>query len=47
MTVGGITVELSNTGKVFYPDDNLTKGDVVEYYRSVAGRMLPTCGTGR
>jgi bifunctional non-homologous end joining protein LigD len=41
LTVGGISVGLSNTGKVFYPDDHITKGDVIEYYRSVAGRMLP------
>ena len=41
VTVGGITVDLSNTGKIFYPADHLTKGDVVEYYRAVAGRMLP------
>jgi bifunctional non-homologous end joining protein LigD len=41
VTLGGITVELSNTDKVFFPDDQITKGDVVEYYRAVAGRMLP------
>ena len=41
VTVGGITVELSHTGKVFYPDDQITKGDVVEYYLAVADRMLP------
>jgi bifunctional non-homologous end joining protein LigD len=41
VTVGGISVELSSTGKVFYPDDKITKGDVIEYYRTVADRMLP------
>jgi bifunctional non-homologous end joining protein LigD len=41
VTVGGISVELSNTGKVFFPDEKITKGDVVEYYHGMADRMLP------
>jgi bifunctional non-homologous end joining protein LigD len=38
---GRITVELSSTGKVLFPEDQITKGDLVEYYGQVAGRMLP------
>jgi bifunctional non-homologous end joining protein LigD len=34
-------VELSNLDKVLYPDDGVTKGDVIDYYRAVAGAMLP------
>jgi bifunctional non-homologous end joining protein LigD len=41
MTVGGIAVELSHTGKVFFPGDGTTKGDLITYYRDVADRMLP------
>jgi bifunctional non-homologous end joining protein LigD len=41
VTVGGISVELSNTGKVFFPDDGITKGDLIAYYRDVADHMLP------
>jgi bifunctional non-homologous end joining protein LigD len=41
VTVGGIRVDLSNTGKVLFPDDGITKGDLIEYYRDMAGRMLP------
>jgi bifunctional non-homologous end joining protein LigD len=41
VTAGGISVELSHTDKVFYPDDQITKGDVIEYYQAVADRMLP------
>jgi len=41
VTIGGITVELSNTGKVFFDDPVITKGDLVGYYRDVADRMLP------
>jgi bifunctional non-homologous end joining protein LigD len=39
--VGGITVQLSHTSKVFFPGDAITKGDLIEYYRRIAGRMLP------
>ena len=34
--VSGVTVKLSNTGKVLFPDDGITKGELVEYYASVA-----------
>jgi bifunctional non-homologous end joining protein LigD len=39
--VGRISVKLSNTGKVLFPGDGITKGDLVEYYREAAGPMLP------
>lgn len=38
---GRRTVELSNTAKVLFPGDGITKGDLVQYYRAVAGEMLP------
>ncbi len=41
LTAGGIRVELSNSSKVFFPGDEITKGDLVGYYREVASRMLP------
>jgi bifunctional non-homologous end joining protein LigD len=34
-------VEVSNAGRVVFPDDGLTKGDVVGYYEMMAGRMFP------
>lgn len=34
-------VELSNLTKVLYPEDGVTKGDVIEYYRTAADTMLP------
>jgi bifunctional non-homologous end joining protein LigD len=40
-TASGITVKLSNAGKVLFPDDGITKGDLVGYYAQVAGQMLP------
>jgi len=41
ITVAGISVELSHADKVFFPDSGITKGDLVGYYRDMAGRMLP------
>jgi bifunctional non-homologous end joining protein LigD len=41
VTVGRRRVEVSNPEKVLYPEDGITKADLVEYYRRVAGHMLP------
>jgi bifunctional non-homologous end joining protein LigD len=41
ITVSGIDVDLSHTAKVFFSDPEITKGDLVEYYRRMADRMLP------
>jgi len=41
VTISGIRVELSNTGKVLFADSGITKGDLIQYYRGVAGRILP------
>ena len=35
------TVHFSNLDKVFWPDEQYTKGDLIEYYRSVADWLLP------
>jgi bifunctional non-homologous end joining protein LigD len=39
--VGRRTVEVSSRDKVLYPDDGITKGDLVDYYGQVARSMLP------
>jgi bifunctional non-homologous end joining protein LigD len=39
--VGSHTLEVSNADKVLFPEDGITKGDVVEYYRRIAPQMLP------
>jgi bifunctional non-homologous end joining protein LigD len=39
--VGGHEIEISNREKVFFPDDGITKGDVVDYYRRISDLMLP------
>jgi bifunctional non-homologous end joining protein LigD len=34
-------IELSRPEKVLFPEDGITKGDLVEYYARIAPRMLP------
>jgi bifunctional non-homologous end joining protein LigD len=34
-------VELSNLDKVFWPDEGLTKGDLIDYYDAVSSSLLP------
>jgi bifunctional non-homologous end joining protein LigD len=41
VTISGIRVELSNTGKLLFDDPEITKGDLIGYYRDMAGRILP------
>jgi len=41
VTVAGISLELSNTGKALFPEPEITKGELVGYYRDMAARMLP------
>jgi bifunctional non-homologous end joining protein LigD len=37
----GRDLKLSNLDKVFWPDEGITKGDLVEYYRAVAPFIVP------
>jgi bifunctional non-homologous end joining protein LigD len=39
--VGRRTVELSRTDKVLWPEDGITKGDLIDYYEQVAPKMIP------
>jgi bifunctional non-homologous end joining protein LigD len=39
--VGKRTIKVSNLDKMFWPDEGLTKGDLVDYYEAVAGVMVP------
>jgi bifunctional non-homologous end joining protein LigD len=38
---GKRVLKLSNLDKVFFPDDGITKGDLLAYYRAVAPVVLP------
>jgi bifunctional non-homologous end joining protein LigD len=35
------TVKLTHQDKIYFPEDEVTKGDIVEYYQSVAEYILP------
>jgi bifunctional non-homologous end joining protein LigD len=39
--IGGIEVEVTNRGKVMFPRDGITKGDMVDHYSKIARFMLP------
>ncbi len=39
--MGGRTVRVTNPGRVVYPEDGVTKADVIGYYVRMAERMLP------
>jgi bifunctional non-homologous end joining protein LigD len=39
--IGGHTITLSNADKVLWPRDGYTKGDLVQYYRSIAKWLVP------
>jgi bifunctional non-homologous end joining protein LigD len=39
--VGPHTVEISRPGKILFPADGITKGELADYYRRIAPRMLP------
>ncbi len=39
--LGDRMIELSSENALMYPDDGITKGDLVEYYLDIAASMLP------
>ncbi len=40
MRIGKYEIEISNFDKVFFPDDGITKGDLVNYYAEIGDIML-------
>lgn len=41
ITLNRHPVKLTNLDKIYFPKDGITKGDVIEYYQSVAEYILP------
>jgi bifunctional non-homologous end joining protein LigD len=41
MKVDSHIIELSNRDKVLFPQDDITKGDLIDYYHRMADRILP------
>jgi bifunctional non-homologous end joining protein LigD len=39
--VAGHNLKFTHLDKIFWPDDHLTKGQLLDYYHTVAGTMLP------
>ncbi len=39
--VGRRSVEITHTSKPYFPDDGITKGDVLDYYRRIGEVMVP------
>jgi bifunctional non-homologous end joining protein LigD len=38
---GDVTIALTNTDRVVFPEDGITKGEIIEYYKDVADLMVP------
>jgi bifunctional non-homologous end joining protein LigD len=41
MTIGGRIVPLTNLNKLYWPEDGIAKGDLIQYYRQAASVLLP------
>lgn len=41
LKMGETSLHLTNQNKIFFPDDGITKGDLVNYYNSVSAFILP------
>jgi bifunctional non-homologous end joining protein LigD len=41
LKVGKTILHLTNQNKIYYPNDGITKGDIVQYYNEVADLILP------
>lgn len=41
MKIGSHEVEIKNRDKIFFPEDNITKGDLIDYYEKISDTFLP------
>lgn len=41
LTFGNIEVQVTNLNKVFFPEENITKGMIIDYYLQMADYILP------
>ncbi|MBA3665738.1 MAG: DNA ligase D [Bacteroidetes bacterium] len=41
MSFGRIKVKTTNLSKLYFPEEEITKGDVIEYYQSISKYILP------
>lgn len=41
VNIDGIDIEISNRDRLMFPDDGITKGDLIDYYAKIAETILP------
>jgi bifunctional non-homologous end joining protein LigD len=41
LPIGGHEINITRPEKVLFPEDNITKGDLIRYYQRISPRMLP------
>ncbi|SHF47263.1 bifunctional non-homologous end joining protein LigD [Fodinibius roseus] len=41
MQYGPYSIDIKKRGKVFFPENNITKGDLIDYYDKIADYLLP------
>src|SRR6478736_1437658 len=41
LKVGKVNLHLTNQNKIYFPDDGITKGDIVSYYNDISELILP------
>ncbi|MBE8724343.1 DNA ligase D [Flavobacterium hungaricum] len=41
LKLGKVTLHLSNQNKIYFPDDKITKGEIIQYYNEVSDLILP------
>lgn len=41
LKIGKTTLHLTNQNKIYFPDDGITKGDIIQYYNEIADLILP------
>ncbi|MBZ4037582.1 DNA ligase D [Flavobacterium sp. 17A] len=41
LKLGKVTLHLTNQNKIYFPDDQITKGEIVNYYNEVSDLILP------
>lgn len=41
ISIGKLKVKTTNLNKIYFPEDNVTKGDVINYYQSISKYILP------
>src|SRR5207253_7623176 len=39
--IGSVTLQLSNQNRIYFPDDGITKGELVNYYNEISSFILP------